>query len=91
MFEFRMSHYVLGSSHNFSHSGFVICSQKGIAVGCDYCLSFVICKFRKINRGDYKIFLLVDNNVSSIIIVKELWLYIFSGSIRRGVYVCYET
>ena len=75
---------------NDGHAGLVVGTQQRGAVGADQILAHKFGKFREPGRLHDDVFLLVEDDVSALV-VNDLGLDVLSGEIRRGVHMGNET
>ena len=85
--EFWMFHDVLGGGHDFGHSGLVIGSEQGVAVGGDQGLTDIVQQLGKFFRVENHAFSLVESDGLAVIIFDNPWLDTASRSIGRGVHM----
>ena len=86
-----MFHKVLGSPHNLCNARLVVCAKQRCAVCCNYGASGVPLHLRKVRNLKADILALVKHNISTIVVLNNLRLYISSRCIRCGICVRYET
>ncbi len=69
MLYFRVLFQPLQRRYDLGNSGFIVGSQQGGSVGGDDVLTFVVRQFREIDRGKDNVFFLVQNNISTVVVL----------------------
>ena len=82
--EFRMFHDVLGGGHDFGHSGLVVGSEQGVAVGGYQGLAHIVFQLGEFLRVENHAFSLVESDGLAVIIFDNPWLDTASRSIHMG-------
>ena len=87
MFEFRMFHHILHGSHDLCDSGLVVRSEESRSVSGDEGLSLVEAEFREFAWLEAQAGHSLERNISTVVVLDDLWLDVVSRCVRSCVCV----
>ena len=87
MFYFRVTAVIFRHGHDGRDAGFIVAAQQCRAVGQDKVLVQIILQIRKVADFHDDVLFLIQNDVTSVIVLQKPWLHVGSGSVRGRIHV----
>ena len=82
-----MFHDELGGGHDFGHSGLVICSEQGVAVGGDQGLAHIVLQLGEFLGVEFHALELVEDDGLAVVVLHYAWLDAAAGGVGGGVHM----